>query len=152
MKRSKTILFLTSVLLLFVMAFSFAFALLPRAEECEHSVCDYCMELETEEMHLQNEVQAHQECQDDLCIFCGFIQLQRENLQEKKSVGHECHATICFSCMSIWIAKRARALLCIVIVCIAVEAVIKFGYCAYTQKKNYIQDITLVSLKVKLTN
>lgn len=152
MQRSKPFLFFISVLLLVVTAFSFAFATLPHAETCEHSMCDYCAELTTAETQLNNAVQTHQECQDSLCAFCAFIQAQQEVLQEKQAMEHTCHAGICNACMFQAFVKRIKALLCVVVALITIETALVVGRCIYAQKESFGRIVTLISLKVKLTD
>lgn len=150
MKKNSLFLFLISAILLFVTAFSFVVP--QHAEECTHTVCDYCMEIEQAENSLLAVMETHGECFDAVCEDCSFVEEQQEILRIKKIEKHTCQEAICASCLHTAFTRRLKTLLCTVIAFAALIFAVCLTCAVFAKKDVFTQFVTLVTLKVKLTN
>ncbi len=153
MRKNRSFLFIVSILLLLVTAFSFSSAVLPHRGECAHSVCEYCEELEQAEQHLQEAIRTHGECDEaSCCEFCAFIRTQRTYLQSKHSEGHICRTEICFSCVLNVLSRRIRSFMAALAALLSALAVFAPFYYSVAKPSFLSRKVTLIELKVKLTD
>ena len=150
MKKNSLFLFLISAILLFVTAFSFV---VPRhVDECSHTACDYCIELEQAENSLLAVIETHGECAKDLCEDCSFVEEQQEILRIKKIENHSCEEVLCTSCLHMAFCKRLRTLFCAVLALATLVVSVHITHCVLSKKDVFARFVTLITLKVKLTD
>ncbi len=153
MRKKRPFLILISILLLLVTVFSFSFTALPHRDECSHSVCEYCEELEQAELHLQETTRTHGECNEAVyCEVCTLIRMQQTYLRGKRSEGHTCHAKICFSCLLNMIYRRIQSFAVTLAVLLLAVAIIAQVHYLYLKPSVLSRKVTLIELKVKLTD
>lgn len=150
MKKNSLFLFLISAILLFVTAFSFVVP--QHADKCSHTACDYCMELKQAENSLLAVMETHGECDKDLCEDCSFVEKQQEILRIKKIENHSCKEALCSSCLHMAFVKRLRTLFCAILALAALVVSIRITRCVLSKKGVFARFVTLITLKVKLTN
>ncbi len=150
MKKNSLFLFLISAILFFVMAFSFVMP--QHVEECSHTACDYCIELEQAENSLLAVIETHGECFEDLCEDCSFVEEQQEILRIKKIENHSCQEVLCTSCLHMAFGKRLRMLLCVILAIATLIVSMHIMRCVLSKKAVFARFVTLITLKVKLTD
>jgi len=152
MKKNGLFLFLISAILLFVTAFSFVVP--QHAEECAHTTCcEYCTEIEQAEKSLLAIMETHGECFDSVCEDCSFVEEQQEILRIKKTENHSCREAICASCLhTAFFTRRLKTLFYAIIAFATLVIAVHLTRTVFVKKDVFAQFITLVTLKVKLTN
>lgn len=153
MRKNRPFLFLISMLLLLVTVFSFSSAALPHKDACSHSVCEYCEELEQAEQHLQETIRTHGDCNEaGYCEVCALIRMEQTYLHGKRSGTHACHAEICFSCLLNVLSRRIRSFAAaLTVLLLAVAAIAQIRYLS-SKSSVLLRKVTLIDLKVKLTD
>ena len=141
-------------LLTITLLFSFLFIIAKPVTPCEHSICSYCKNIESQENDLEQIRSSHEECRDVICEICNYLEIKTTKLETAKNMQHTCVCVPCTNCLNFSYYKQNFDFIFIALFAIiATTSTLQiFRLLIHKSAKTLFSFRTLITLKVKLSN